>query len=148
MEGADNVRAPFCTQGYSLQRMALLQQLQRTGVSVAHLDLDEILASVAATSGRGLDIRLPLLPTPAMGTHADNASGADSADVDQADRGDNVEGLIADALGSLSPHIGRRTSASKSGHPVYDALVSSVERQIRQLRVVLESAEAKEKERE
>ena len=33
-------------------------------------------------------------------------------------------------------------------HPLYESLVSSVDRQIRQLRVVLESAEAKERERE
>jgi len=113
--------------------MAILQQLARSGVGIANLDIDNLIDS--STRKQSMNRK-----------GADNDASHTDDDIVEEDDGaaQELEDLLTDAF----PHS-KVSGKSKSGHhPLYDALVTSVERQIRQLKVVLESAEAKEKERE
>ena len=111
-----------------MERMALLQHLARSGVAISQLDLDSLVAQDDDAVRSTVDSL----------THNDDDLQDD--ELDSAHSDDDIGGMLARVVGG--------SRANSASNALYDALVSSVERQIRQLKVVLESAEAKEKERE
>ena len=138
-------------QGYSVERMAILRQLARSGVGVAHLDLDQVLGRVEAAAAAAAAAAAPTTTAVPDGAATDgiDAEGNVIANVNGDDHNDDDDDEAGLDLSSfLGRRGGGRNGGERSHHPLYDSLVKSVDRQIRQLRVILESAEAKEKERE